>query len=117
MAEITAEAPESLKIYFDTGSAWIRSDQSDTLDAAARLFREGSPIVMIVSGLADTVGRPENNLDLSIRRALAVADGLVARGIPASRLQVLGRGNSELEVDTDAGVPEPENRVAEITWR
>ena len=46
-----------------------------------------------------------------------MARGLTDRGIPVGRLQVLGRGNSELEVDTAADVAEPENRVAEITWR
>lgn len=117
LAQEAAEAPDALKIYFDTGRASIRPDQAATLDAAARLFRDGNPIVMIVSGLADTVGRAESNLGLSVRRALAVSDGLVARGIPAARLQVLGRGNSELAVDTGDGVSEPENRVAEITWR
>ncbi|EKE43155.1 peptidoglycan-associated protein [Oceaniovalibus guishaninsula JLT2003] len=112
-----AEAPDSLKIYFQTGSDRVSSDGVAVLDSAARLYREGTPIVMIVAGVADTVGSPVNNLALSIRRARAVADGLAARGIPAERLQVLGRGNSELEVPTDDGVPERENRVVEITWR
>lgn len=108
---------DSLKVYFASGSASIASDQSGTLDQAARLFREGSPFVMILSGGADTVGAAERNLDLSLSRARAVADALVARGIPVARLQVLGRGNSELEVATDPGIANRENRVVEITWR
>jgi outer membrane protein OmpA-like peptidoglycan-associated protein len=116
-AAAAQEAPESLKVYFDTGSASIGADQAQTLDQAARLFREGNPIVMIVAGGADTVGSPDYNLALSLERAGAVARGLSARGIPTERLQVLGRGVSELEVDTAADVAEPENRVAEITWR
>ncbi len=111
------EAPESLKVYFDTGSAAIGADQSDTLDQAARLFRDGNPIVMIVAGVADTTGSPERNLELSLKRADSVARGLSERGIPANHLQVLGRGNSELAVDTAVGVSEPGNRIAEITWR
>ena len=111
------EAPESLKVYFELGSARIAQEQQDTLDQAARLFREGQPYVMIVAGGADTVGPPGPNLELSLARAQSVADGLVARGIPVGRLQVLGRGTSELAVETDDGVAEPENRVAEITWR
>ena len=111
------EAPESLKIYFPIGSAAVGTDQRDTLDQAARLFREGDPIVMIVAGGADTLGPPDTNLDLSLRRAAAVADGLAARGIPVDRLQVLGRGNSELPVETQDGVAERENRYVEISWR
>ena len=116
-AAIAQEAPESLRIYFATGSAAVAPDQRDTLDQAARLFRDGEPIVMIVAGGADTVGSADVNLDLSVARATAVADGLAARGIPAERLQVLGRGNSELPVPTEAEVDERENRVVEITWR
>ena len=108
---------DSLKVYFDTGSASVAADQQATLDQAARLFRDGSPIVMIVAAGADTVGAADANLELSIERAQAVVDGLVARGIPADRLQLLGRGISELAVETGEGVDRRENRVAEITWR
>lgn len=116
-AAAAQEAPESLKVYFDTGSARVGADQASTLDQAARLFREGNPIVMIVAGGTDTVGSPDYNLTLSLERAASVARGLSERGIPTERLQVLGRGVSELEVETATDVAERENRVAEITWR
>ena len=117
LAATAQEAPESLKVYFDSGSASIGADQSATLDQAARLFRDGNPIVMIVAGVADTVGSPDFNLALSVERAESVVQGLTDRGIPVGRLQVIGRGNSELEVDTADDVAESENRIAEITWR
>ena len=108
---------EGLKIFFDTGKSTIRSDQQGVLDQAAGLFRDGNPVVMIVSGSADTVGSPAKNLDLSIRRARSVADGLVDRGIPIERLQVLGAGNSELIVPTGKDEPNVENRSVTINWR
>lgn len=106
-----------LRVFFETGSASIGPDQADTLDQAARTFREGDPFVMILTGSADTVGQADSNLDLSLRRARSVADGLVARGIPVERLQVLGRGESELVVPTREGVAEERNRMVEISWR
>ena len=115
-AQATEEAPW-LKVYFETGSATISADQAATLDRAVRTFREGDPFVMIVAGAADKVGDPAVNLNLSLMRASAVAAALTERGIPIERLQVLGRGNSELEVLTPAGVAEAENRVVEISWR
>lgn len=108
---------EGLAILFDSGLSKIRPDQQPVLDQAARLFRDGNPIVMIVSGNADTVGDPNANLDLSIRRARSVADGLVARGIPINRLQVLGRGNSELPIPTPDGTANAQNRSVIINWR
>ena len=114
------EAPEEapwLKVYFPSGSATISPDQAETLDRAVRTFREGDPFVMIVAGGADKVGDPAVNLSLSLQRATAVATALTNRGIPIERLQVLGRGNSELQVATPDGVAEEENRVVEISWR
>lgn len=108
---------DGLKVLFDTGQSRIRADQTEVLDTAAGLFREGSPIVMILSGSADTVGNPAANLDLSLARAQAVARALSRRGIPVERLQVLGRGNSELEVPTGDEVSNAENRSVKITWR
>ena len=116
IVEAAEEAPW-LKVYFASGSASISADQAETLDRAVRTFREGDPFVMIVAGGADKVGNPSQNLNLSIQRATAVASALTNRGIPIERLQVLGRGNSELQVSTPDGVAEEENRVVEISWR
>lgn len=111
------EEQDSLKILFATNSATVSADGNAVLDQASRLFRDGNPIVMIVAGGADTVGQADYNLQLSVRRAEAVAQGLTDRGIPADRLQVLGRGTSELPVPTDDETATPENRVVEISWR
>ena len=118
-APIVEEAEEApwLKVYFASGSASISADQAATLDRAVRTFREGDPFVMIVAGGADKVGDPTANLSLSLQRATAVATALTNRGIPIERLQVLGRGNSELQVVTPDGTPEEENRIVEISWR
>ncbi len=112
-----AAEQEALQVYFETGRAAIEGEQAAVLDQAARLFREGNPYVMILSGATDTTGPAEVNLDLSLARARAVAEGLEARGIPVDRLQVLGRGTTDLPVETGPDVEERENRVVEITWR
>lgn len=113
----TVEPVDGITILFATGSSRLNEDQRDELDRAARLFRDGNPVVMVVTGTADTVGDPLTNLDLSISRARAVANGLVDRGIPVERLQVLGQGNSELPETTDDEVSNAKNRSAQITWR
>jgi outer membrane protein OmpA-like peptidoglycan-associated protein len=110
-------APESLVLYFDLGSAEVRSQDEVLLDQASRLYRDGNPIVMIVAGSADTVGVPERNLLLSQQRADAVLRGLIARGIPAGRFQLVAKGETELAVATADDVSEQRNRRVEITWR
>jgi outer membrane protein OmpA-like peptidoglycan-associated protein len=110
-------APAPLVVYFDLGSTTIRNQDKAVLDHASRAFNEGKPIVMILTGTADRTGDAAVNLDLSERRAAAVLRGLIARGIPADRFQVLAKGETELPVATNAGVAELQNRRVEITWR
>ena len=110
-------AADKLTILFETGSATVTGDGTATLDKASRLYRAGNPIVMIVSGSTDSTGSPLGNLSLSERRARAVLTGLVDRGIPVQRLQLLAAGTTEPAVKTGPGVPAAENRRVDITWR
>jgi outer membrane protein OmpA-like peptidoglycan-associated protein len=112
-----AGAPAPLVVYFDIGSSTIRNEDRAVLDHASRAYNEGKPIVMIVSGSADRTGYAEKNLELSQRRATAVLRGLLARGIPAERFQLLAKGETDPPVPTDPGVAELQNRRVEITWR
>jgi outer membrane protein OmpA-like peptidoglycan-associated protein len=110
-------APAPLVVYFDMGSSTIRNEDKAVLDHASRAFNEGKPIVMILTGTADRTGDAAVNLEISELRAAAVLKGLIARGIPADRFQVLAKGETELPVPTNPGVAEAQNRRVEITWR
>lgn len=112
-----ADPAGKLVLLFATGQAALNARNEAILDQASRLYREGRPIIMIVSGSTDAVGSPVENLLLSQRRATAVARGLVARGIPAERTQILAKGETNAAVPTPRGVPEAQNRRVEITWR
>jgi outer membrane protein OmpA-like peptidoglycan-associated protein len=116
-AEAAAAAPAPLVLYFDMGSSTIRNADNAVLDHASRTFNEGKPIVMILTGTADRTGGAAINLELSERRAAAVLRGLIARGIPADRFQILAKGETELPIATNSGVAEAQNRRVEITWR
>ncbi|MDQ6867067.1 MAG: OmpA family protein [Pseudomonadota bacterium] len=110
-------APSSLVFYFDPGSAKVRPKDVALLDQASRLYRDGKPLVMVVTGATDAVGAAGSNLRLSQQRANAVLRGLVARGIPTERFQILAKGATEPSVPTTSGAAEPGNRRAELTWR
>jgi outer membrane protein OmpA-like peptidoglycan-associated protein len=116
-AQPAPAAPAPLVVFFDVGSATIRNEDKAVLDHASRAYSEGKPIVMILTGTADRTGGAEINLEISQRRAEAVLKGLLARGIPADRFQVLAKGETELPVPTNSGVAELQNRRVEITWR
>ncbi len=112
----TAEAPSSIVILFDKGSSNIRPRDRAILDRVSRVYNEGKPIVMIVTGSSDRAGSPRANLALSQQRATAVLRGLLDRGIPAERFQVLAKGETDLPVPTKQGVAELQNRRVVISW-
>jgi outer membrane protein OmpA-like peptidoglycan-associated protein len=111
----TASAPSDVQVFFDDGSATLSDAANRKLDQTVRLFRGGHPIMMYLTGYADSSGGEYPNLVLSGQRAQATKDALVARGIPADRLQLEAMGSS-LPHDPNAPVPENNRRVV-ITWR
>jgi outer membrane protein OmpA-like peptidoglycan-associated protein len=110
-------APSSLVLHFDPGSATVRPQDVSLLDQASRLYRAGKPIVMIVTGSADATGAAAANLRLSEQRANNVLQGLVSRGIPAEKFQVIAKGQTDPVVPTAPETSEERNRRVEITWR
>ena len=81
------------------------------------MYRDGKPLIMVVTGAADAVGPADRNLRLSQLRANAVVHELVARGIPIERFQVVGKGETDPFVPDQKDTAEPRNRRVEITWR
>ncbi len=113
----TSTPADKLVLLFATGADGLDQQNQAILDRASRLYRDGHPIVMIVSGSTDSVGDATKNLLLSQRRANAVASGLRARGIPAERTEILAKGETNPAVEAPKGTAEPQNRRVEITWR
>lgn len=52
-------------------------------------------LVYYIDGHADAVGSELYNFDLSVRRASAVRDALIARGVPPERLLARGFGETK----------------------
>jgi outer membrane protein OmpA-like peptidoglycan-associated protein len=60
---------------------------------------------------------PSAPSSLSELRANNVLQGLVSRGIPVERFQVIAKGQTDLVVPTPPDTSEERNRRVEITWR
>jgi OOP family OmpA-OmpF porin len=117
VAAAKPQAPTSLSIYFAPGSYRISAESEATLDEASRIFNDGKPIVMIVTGMADATGSPAPNLLLSQKRADAVFAGLIARGLPPGRFQILAKGATDALSGSETPQPDQAFRKVEITWR
>jgi outer membrane protein OmpA-like peptidoglycan-associated protein len=112
-----AQAPTSLSVYFDYGSSALTPKEQATLDEATRIFNDGKPIVMIITGMADATGAPAPNLILSQKRADIVFQGLVERGLPPDRFQILAAGATQSLTGKQPSGADPAFRKVEITWR
>ena len=93
-----------------------RSSRPDALTGqtvvqqAGSYANEGHSQHIVVVGHTDTSGSTAYNARLSERRAKAVADGLVAMGVPSTALAVDWHGETDPAVNTGDGVKEPLNR-------
>lgn len=79
-------------VYFDLDRYDIRSDAMPVLDAQAAWLRQYPAVKIRVEGNCDERGTREYNLALGARRANAVRDYLISRGVPASRITTLSWG-------------------------
>lgn len=70
-----------------------------------------------VNGFTDTSGTPDQNLEISQKRARQVADALAHEGVAAERISWQGLGESRLRVATGDNKKEPRNRRIEIYLR
>jgi OOP family OmpA-OmpF porin len=116
-ASPVAQAPTGLAVYFASGSSSLTPKEQATLDEATRVFNDGKPIVMTITGMADATGLPGPNLLLSQKRADVVFQGLIARGLPPSRFQLLAKGATEALVGQEPPGDDQAFRKVEITWR
>lgn len=103
-------------VFFDWDKSTITAGANDVLDAVAQEINTRKDVKgMVVVGHTDTSGSVAYNQKLSLKRANAVKDGLVARGVAADKIRAEGRGKTDLLVQTADGVREPANRRAQIT--
>ena len=78
---------------FEFGSAELTDEGKADLAGIYDAIGEYVPLVTIF-GYTDMIGSEQYNLDLSQRRADAARDHLVSLGVPANRVEAVGRGES-----------------------
>lgn len=87
------------RVLFDTDRWVVKPAAYPVLSAIVDLWRQHQEWRRVaVEGHADYRGRDEYNVQLSQRRAQAVADVLIEAGMPADMIQVVGLGASRPRV-------------------
>jgi OOP family OmpA-OmpF porin len=85
----------SADALFDFDSAELRAAGRDSLDGLVRDLGRVQYDLMLISGHTDRLGNESYNQRLSERRANAVRDYLIGRGVPASNIRATGYGKSQ----------------------
>lgn len=102
------------EISFDFNRAEVKSAFRSSLDKLADVLVKYNRTVVHVVGHTDSVGSDSYNEQLSQRRAQAVGDYLVSRGVPRDRLRTEGRGEREPRATNATEAGRQLNRRVEI---
>jgi outer membrane protein OmpA-like peptidoglycan-associated protein len=105
-----------LPINFESGSAELTAQSKQLLDRLIQALQ--SPDLQAsrfkIEGHTDSIGSAPYNQGLSERRAHSVSAYLEAGGVPASRLQTVGRGMSDPIADNATAEGRRQNRRVEV---
>ncbi len=101
-------------INFATNKSKILPESEWILEKARASMAANPDATVIISGHTDSVGKDEANRNLSLKRAQAVKDWLVSKGISADRMKVVGKGASEPVASNDTEDGKAQNRRIEF---
>ncbi len=89
-------------VFFDFDSSTVKPGGYSELDRTAKVLNDFPQTTIRVEGHTDSKGSEEYNQNLSERRALAVKNSLVQRGVAPERMQTVGFGESQPISSEDA---------------
>ena len=115
--EVKPEDPLQALLYFETDTVQLTSESQQQLQELLSKIADRSASDIGVIGHTDRTASEEYNHQLSLRRAHAIRDLIVAGGIDPKMVEVTGHGENNPLVETADNVSEPLNRRVEIVVR
>lgn len=103
-------------LYFETGSATIKSEAYPNLDKLASILNNNSDVKIAVHGHTDKTGDHDANVVLSQERAEAVKKYLNSKGVDMVRISDEGHGPDIPMIDKDTEEAYSYNRRVEFSY-
>lgn len=104
-------------VFFDFDRSTLTTEGEGIIDVIINELNNRADVQYLeVIGHTDTSGSKVYNQKLALRRAKAVMDSLVTRGIPPEMVRMESRGEDDLIVDTADNIREPANRRVSIAF-
>ncbi len=104
----------ALNILFDTGKSTIKPVSQPIIDEIHKLLQSHTDLKVSIEGHTDNVGNAADNKTLSLARARAVTDALIAKGIEKERIGSAGFGQERPVADNRTEEGRAKNRRVEI---
>lgn len=101
-------------ITFDTDSFRLKSQFQNTLDSVVLVLNEYKSTMINVVGHTDSTGSKEYNQNLSVQRALSVANYLSNKGVIEQRLAASGYGEAFPIAPNNTEAGRAQNRRVEV---
>jgi len=101
-------------VLFETGKATLLPGAQRAIDKLAEFLEENPERKVLIEGHTDNVGSITYNIDLSLRRAQAVKNALVAKGIDPGRILAHGYGEAYPVAPNKDAAGRQRNRRVEI---
>lgn len=113
-------SPDTLLVHFESDvlfavdSAVLTGQSRSALDEAGAVFLEFPKTAIVVQGHTDSTGSETHNQDLSERRAGAVRNYLVGRGVDAARMTSVGYGEGQPVAGNETAEGRSQNRRVDL---
>ncbi|MBA4849668.1 OmpA family protein [Emticicia sp. BO119] len=101
-------------IFFDSGKADLKPESFFELDKLKLVLETNPKIKIEISGHTDNVGRDTDNLGLSQKRAEAVVNYLISKGVNAANIKAVGYGETRPIASNDTEESRQFNRRIEM---
>jgi OOP family OmpA-OmpF porin len=102
---------------FDFDKSVVRPDGKKNIDDALAKLKGVDVEMVIATGHTDSIGTEAYNQKLSERRAAAVKEYLVSKGIPASKITTIGKGESQPVATNKTAEGRQKNRRVDIEFK
>ena len=104
-------------VLFDTGKATLKPGAYTTIDRLATVLKQDANRKVLIEGHTDNVGTDEYNQGLSERRAASVQAALFERGVEASQISAVGKGETTPVAGNDNPAGRQQNRRVELVFQ
>ena len=101
-------------VLFDTGRASLSSGAAGPIDHLANFLKKNPGRMATIEGYTDSSGGNDMNQALSERRAEAVKNALIDRGVAVNRIEARGLGESQPVATNATASGRQQNRRVEI---